>query len=392
VGDRGQELVLGAARLLGRPVEPRVVDRLGRPAGQVFGERQVGRRVTPSRVHRAEGDGAQDPTTGRQRHDHDRPEPQRAKRLAVPVVGYQAGQDLVVDFGNELRLPGTQHAGERVGRPRLAGGMRRKGRRGLELRGLNVRGRQPADAVVRFEHVHRAEVGEPRDHQARHLRQRRLVVQRRGEHAAGLGQEGRPPLGGFRLPAPALRFLEQPRVLEGDAGLIGEDLGQADLLGTELPPRLVGDQEHADDAVLDDHRHRQRRPRVARLQVRAQLRRQRDPRVPQHVGTGHRAALASREPRRTGALRQAHTRAEAGVPRAGQHRQPAGFREVQHGGGPGSEQPARAVGDPPRDQLAVERLGEQTAEVGEGLRRAERKAVAHEGIKLAKGLPRWHTK
>ena len=52
-----------------------------------------------------------------------------------------------------------------------------------------------------------------------------------------------------------LKFVEQPRVLDGDDGLGGEVLHQRDLLVGERPNLLAVDDDSADQRIIFEHRH-----------------------------------------------------------------------------------------------------------------------------------------
>ena len=64
-----------------------------------------------------------------------------------------------------------------------------------------------------------------------------------------------------RLP----QLVEQPRVLDGDNRLRGEVLHQSDLLIGKRPDLLAVDDDGADQPVLVEHRHGDKRPRTAEL-------------------------------------------------------------------------------------------------------------------------------
>ena len=61
------------------------------------------------------------------------------------------------------------------------------------------------------------------------------------------------------------QLVEQPRVLDGDDGLGGEVLHQLDLLVGEWPHLLAVDGDRADQLVLLEHRHGEKRPSAAEL-------------------------------------------------------------------------------------------------------------------------------
>ena len=58
----------------------------------------------------------------------------------------------------------------------------------------------------------------------------------------------------------ACSSLEQPRVLDGDGGLVGEGLHQGDLAVGERPDLVPDDRDHAEQLVRPEHGHRQHGP------------------------------------------------------------------------------------------------------------------------------------
>ena len=61
------------------------------------------------------------------------------------------------------------------------------------------------------------------------------------------------------------QFAEQPRVLDGDDGLVGEILHQRDLLVGKRPDFLPVDDDAADQYIVLEHRHAKRGTRAAKL-------------------------------------------------------------------------------------------------------------------------------
>src|SRR5262249_33918032 len=89
-----------------------------------------------------------------------------------------------------------------------------------------------------------------------------------------------------RLP----QLAKQPRVLNGDDGLVGEGLDQLDLLLCKRPRFLALQSEHANDGTFPDERHAKStayidEPRVIMNSVTVELR------VGQKIGNVYRAAL-----------------------------------------------------------------------------------------------------
>ena len=83
-----------------------------------------------------------------------------------------------------------------------------------------------------------------------HLGGRGLLLQRLGEIVGALAQ-----------------LVEQPRVLDGDDGLRGEVLHQLDLLVGERPDFLAVDGDSADQLVVLEHRHADKRARAGQFDV-----------------------------------------------------------------------------------------------------------------------------
>ena len=67
-------------------------------------------------------------------------------------------------------------------------------------------------------------------------------------------------VGDLELAALVLDLAEEPRVLDGQRRLGGEGLEEADDLRRELPGRLPGDGEPADQMALAQQRNAQERP------------------------------------------------------------------------------------------------------------------------------------
>src|SRR5215831_9459965 len=69
----------------------------------------------------------------------------------------------------------------------------------------------------------------------------------------------------LKLPLARLLRLEQPRVLDGDDGLVGEGLYEVDLSLCERPHRRVRERDDADDLATVQQRHREERSVAARM-------------------------------------------------------------------------------------------------------------------------------
>jgi hypothetical protein len=81
------------------------------------------------------------------------------------------------------------------------------------------RGRAPQGRVA-FDDLHQAEVGDRRHCEAGHVGERLVVIERGREHAADVGEERRPPLGG-------LRSRERPLELALQRACVGLDAVRA---------------------------------------------------------------------------------------------------------------------------------------------------------------------
>ena len=106
----------------------------------------------------------------------------------------------------------------------------------------------------------RAPVGDPGDGQRRDLLQRGLVVERRGQHLAGFGQEGEAALGRL-LP------LEKAGPVEGLGAILGQGQGERLLVGAEGPAVLPAETEPAQHPAVGHEGHRGQRSRAGRRQA-----------------------------------------------------------------------------------------------------------------------------
>ena len=165
---------------------------------------------------------------------------------------------------------------------------------------------------------------------------------------------------------PLMRLLVQPRIVERQCGLVREGLRDANVFCVEDAASPIGHGERPDHHVLHHERHGHDGPVRRSLDVRAQVGEQRDAGIRQDVRRRHRAPLANGERAgpRAGGQRQGWTGRGADVAGEGEGDQVARFCLDQ-------EQPrllpaqqrADAVGDEPRDDVDVERLGERAPEV-----------------------------
>ena len=124
-----------------------------------------------------------------------------------------------------------------------------------------MHGRDAAE-VAAFHDIDDAPVGKTRDREPRHLPERRLVVERCGEHLARFGDEARVVLR-------ALTLLEQPRVLDRDGRLRGQKLQRDEALaGEDSGSEVVLEDQEGDRPILPQHRLAKQRPRLRPCEVR----------------------------------------------------------------------------------------------------------------------------
>src|SRR5215210_5480739 len=110
--------------------------------------------------------------------------------MQVLCITRGGNQHLVGDPAIELRFAAAQHPGYSLRRVRVRWiSATQLAPPGALCRVLAGHSKQ-VDRTVFLEHVDRAPVGEAGHRQARQARQRRLVIERGGEHLARLGQVG----------------------------------------------------------------------------------------------------------------------------------------------------------------------------------------------------------
>ncbi len=167
--------------------------------------------------------------------------------------------------------------------------------------------------------------------------------------------------------------VEELDALQHQRGLIGEGLGQANLVLAEDSAFARADRERADHPVLDEQRQRQDRAVRGPLEALEDGGVVTDARVLEEVGRGDRPALAHREPDGAGPLREdrpgpqrlfalAHEREGGKI--SGFRNEPVERRLLD------AEQGSHALHHAPRDGPEVEGLAAQAAELGERLGRA----------------------
>ena len=295
-------------------------------------------------LHVADGDRADGGALDQERHRQDR----AVGRLLDPRVerGRQRdpriGQDVRRDDRPAL-ADGEPHRagvlGEHDVEPEGVPGAR------AEDEGAPLRVQAADDRGLRAEQPPEALRGAPR-----HL----LRVERLGEQAPDVAEH-------LGFPSPPGRLGVQAGVLEGHRGLVGEGLGEPDLVRLERARGLVAHDQRPDDDVVDEQREREHGPVARALDAAARLRRERDPRVGEDVVGRHRLAVADREPGRR------RTRGEPLVPLdvepdAREECQLLGLllKAVERGHA-GAREPADARDDARDDVLGLERLGDEAS-------------------------------
>jgi hypothetical protein len=176
----------------------------------------------------------------------------------------------------------------------------------------------------------------------------------------------------LRLPPPLPGLFVGLRVLHRDRRLVGERLGQPDLLVAEHPAGHAPHAERPDRPAPDEQRHRQHGAIRRVPDAVEHLRSARDPAIGQEIGRGHRPALSHGEADHAGAGRIDEGAVETEVGAAGhsEHRQaPRVGRKPEERRPLGGEQHADAVHDPLPHHVGIERLGDEAAHVREALGR-----------------------
>ena len=157
-------------------------------------------------------------------------------------------------------------------------------------------------------------------------------------------------------------------ILERQRRVVGEGLGQVDLLHGELPSLRIADVEHADDGVAHDQGHGTHRADARPRDAVAQIRRHVDPRLGQHVR--RRDGLAQRD----GAAAGAHARRDERSGREARLKRAAGRDgdegagggiEAKERGGPSAEQMRDAVDGALRHLGGIESAGQLPSERGQ---------------------------
>ena len=176
------------AALLRAPVLAPLIHRGGDAAGQPLGHAEIGRRVRPT-LGAHEGEGAEDVAASHQRHDHGRANAQRGHQARLPLAHGHAGDRGLVGLGDQLGVGAGQHARERLGK------LGRPERMPLELarhqlaRRIGVGDDQSTDLATVLDQVDHAPVGQRPGEESGEAGQRGFIVERTGQHPAGLGEQ-----------------------------------------------------------------------------------------------------------------------------------------------------------------------------------------------------------
>ena len=188
----GVELGVG---LLGGLEEECVVDCERGAPGDLVRELEVGGAEPAARLTRPEGDRAEQAPACLERDDDVRNRTEGLVEREVLLVDRGAGQSGVAGVLDEVRLAGPHDLAHRVGFVRL--GRVAAPELAQQLRALvaAVRDHHLPQGGVLVERIDDAVVGDPRDEQPSQIGQRRLVVQRRGEQRARLGEKVEPSFG-----------------------------------------------------------------------------------------------------------------------------------------------------------------------------------------------------
>ena len=138
--------------------------------------------------------------------------------------------ELVRDRAVQRRLTAANDARRALGLVRLRGVQLLRALSPDRLGGIFVDDFEPPEATVVVENVDRVPVGELGNEQRRQLSERRLVVERRGEPLAGLGEDGESRTDGLGFCARTLPL-----------GDVRDDDADADRLGRRSD-RVVADE------------------------------------------------------------------------------------------------------------------------------------------------------
>jgi len=210
-------------------VQPRVLDGRARAPRQLLGERDVGVAESPAGFGADQAERADVVAGGAHRHDQRAAHADAEQQLPVLVVLGDRGEHLVRDLVDDLRRALLDD----LGGPRRGVGARgvalADAARERHLVGIDVRDGHRADVPVPVGQADRAPVGELRDRELGDLLERALVVQRRGEQRAGIGQQ----------PLRHLRALDLGEVLADVDDELDASLAVIDARRLRHAPRLL---------------------------------------------------------------------------------------------------------------------------------------------------------
>jgi hypothetical protein len=167
----------------------RVVDGERDATRELLGEEQIVCPVAPRRARREEDHRAEGRAVRRHRDAHIRAHPELAHDLRIHRAERAHDPALVAEIRAELRAARAHHRRDAVRPRRLARHAPERAREAhLGVR-VDVRDRHRRERPFGEDH-HHAALGDLARRQARHLLQRRLVIERTREDAARLAEEG----------------------------------------------------------------------------------------------------------------------------------------------------------------------------------------------------------
>ena len=259
------------------------------------------------------------------------------------------------------------------GRPGLKGG---PGQRlgvwqlgDLEERGGDRRivdaadGREAQQLPLGVVHPHQRGLGaEQADRRVADLLEDRVAV---GGGGDVLGERAQ----GGELPRPLGRALEQVGVVDGQRGLVGEELGEPDLVAGVAGAGDATDREDTDHAIARGQRHGQNGSIGPGCEVTPQVIGQPDLRIGHHIGGDDRPAILQGEADRAQARSKRHERMRR-LPFARHLDQTSGLGvQLKHRGGRHAEELPHAARDLLGHLHRIARVGHQAAELDQALGR-----------------------
>ena len=251
------------APFLRAPEEPRVVDGGGGAGRQLLREREVVVPEAPAALGRGEGDRAERTPACDERDRHQRVNVEPVEDLRqLRMLGARGSDHLGGHLRQELRLARAQHRRHAARRIRVRGHALADLPGPADLLRVGMRHREPLDRAVACEHVDRAPVGQLRHDERGEVDERLLVLERRGEERARLGEERQPLL---RLALP----LDETDLGDRERDPVRDQLEHPQVVGREMAALLGARVDDPDHLVLHDQRDRDERPDPACVQHRA---------------------------------------------------------------------------------------------------------------------------